>query len=70
MDLVETKFFYKNHVLDLDLKNENMSKKGPRKRKKCKNEQQHTKMFYIEKCLGNDFRKIDTKNDQFFISLR
>ena len=38
MDFVETKFFYKNHVIDLNLKNENMSKKGPRKRKKCKNE--------------------------------
>ena len=27
MDFIETKFFYKDHVLDLNLKNENMSKK-------------------------------------------
>ena len=26
MDFVETKFFNKNHVLELNLKNENMSK--------------------------------------------
>ena len=55
MDFVETKFFYKNHVLDLNLKNENMSKKWPQKRKKCKNEQQHTKLIYGGKCLENDF---------------
>ena len=35
MDFVETKFFYKNHVLELNLKNENMSKKWPQKLKKC-----------------------------------
>ena len=35
MDFVETKFFYKNHVLELNLKNENMSKKWPQKQKKC-----------------------------------
>ena len=28
MDFVETKFFYKIHVLELNLKNENMSKNG------------------------------------------
>ena len=35
MDCVETKFFYKNHVLELNLKIENMSKKWPQKPKKC-----------------------------------
>ena len=65
MDFIETKFFYKNHVLDLYLKNENMSKKEPRKQKKCKNEQQHTKIFYIENCLENYLRKIDTKIDNY-----
>ena len=35
MDFVETKFFYKNHVLELNLKNENMSKNGRQKPKKC-----------------------------------
>ena len=35
MDFVETKFFYKNHVLDKNLENENMSKKWPQKPKKC-----------------------------------
>ena len=35
MDFVETKFFYKNHVLELNLRNENMSKKWPQKPKKC-----------------------------------
>ena len=65
MDFVETKFFYKNHVLDLNLKNQNISKNCPQKRKKCKNEQQHTKMFYIEKCLENYFGKFETKLAHF-----
>ena len=38
MDFVETKFFYKNHVLELKLKNENMPKKWPKKPKKWQNE--------------------------------
>ena len=33
MDFVETKFFYKNHVLELNLKIENMSKKWLQKPK-------------------------------------
>ena len=33
MDFVETKFFYKNHVLELILKIENMSKKQPKTEK-------------------------------------
>ena len=41
MDFVETKFFYKNHVLELDLKNDNMFKKWTQKPKKCRFEQQH-----------------------------
>ena len=36
MDSVEVKFFYKNHVLDLNLKIENISKKWPQKPKKCR----------------------------------
>ena len=36
MDFVETKFFYKNHILELNLKNENMSKKWLQKLKKIK----------------------------------
>ena len=35
MDFVETKFYYKNHVLEFNLKNENMSKKWPQKPKNC-----------------------------------
>ena len=54
MDFVKTKFFSKNHVLDLNFKNENMSKNCPQKRKKYKNELQQTKMFYIDKCLESD----------------
>ena len=54
MYFLETKFFSKNHFLDINLKNEIMPKNCQRKPKKCKNEQQHTKMFYIEKCLEND----------------
>ena len=34
MDLVETKFFYKNHVLELNLKNENILKKMATKTEK------------------------------------
>ena len=33
MDFVETKFFYKNHDLELNLEIENMSKKGHKNRK-------------------------------------
>ena len=36
MDFVETKFFYKNHVLGLNLKFEKMSKKYPQNRKNAK----------------------------------
>ena len=61
MGFVETKFFYKNHVLDLNLKNENMSKKWPQKRKKCKNEQQHTKLKYGENVWKMIFEKIANK---------
>ena len=34
MDFVETKFFYKNHVLEVKLKNRNQTKKWPQKPKK------------------------------------
>ena len=58
MDFVETKFFYKNHVLDLDLKNENMSKNCLRKLKNAKiNRVTHKKIFIIEKCLENDYNE-------------
>ena len=33
MDFVETKFYFKNHVLERNLKNENMSKNGLQKPK-------------------------------------
>ena len=33
MDFVETKFCYKNHVSELNIKNENMSKNRPQKPK-------------------------------------
>ena len=46
MDFVETKFFYKNHVLELNLKNENMSKKWPQKPKKC-----HFEYIHIQNCV-------------------
>ena len=35
MDFVETKFFYKNHVLEVKLNIKNMSKNWPQKPKKC-----------------------------------
>ena len=35
MDFVETKFYNKNHVIDLNLKDENMSKKWLKKLKNC-----------------------------------
>ena len=38
MDIVETKFFYKNHVLELKLKNENMSKSLRENRKNHENQ--------------------------------
>ena len=58
MDFVETKFFYKYHVLELNLKNENMSKKWPQKPKKCDFEQQHiqneaTLEKYLKQFLKN-----------------
>ena len=67
MNFVETKFFYKNHVLELNLKIENMSKKWPQKRKKCDFEQQHIQNeLTLEKYLNNFFEKIDSKIDQNF----
>ena len=53
MDFEETKFFYKNHVLELNFKNENMSKKWPQKPKKCDFEQQHIQIeITLEKNLN------------------
>ena len=43
MDLIETKFFYKNHELELNLKIENMSKKWPQKPKKYRLNHIHKK---------------------------
>ena len=43
MDFVETKLFYKNHVLELNFKNENMSKKWPQKPKNCRLNHIHMK---------------------------
>ena len=62
MDFVETKFFYKNRVLDLKLKNENMSKKWPQKLKKCDFEQQHIQNeVTLEKYLNIFFKKLTQK---------
>ena len=41
MDFVEVKFSYKNHVLQLNLKNENLSKKWPQKPKICRLKYKH-----------------------------
>ena len=58
MDFVESKFIYKNHVLDLIIMNENMSKKNPRKPKKCKNEKVALKKFLRRKLFGKLFLNI------------
>ena len=66
MDFVETKFFYRNHILELNLINENMSKKWPQKPKKCDFEQQHIQNeFTLEKYLNSFFEKINPKIDRF-----
>ena len=49
MDFVETKFFSKNHVLDFNLKNENMSKNCPRKRKKNAKMNSRTQKYFTLK---------------------
>ena len=36
MDFVETKFFYKNHTLELNIKIKNMFKKWPQNPKNCR----------------------------------
>ena len=61
MDFVKTKFFYKNHILDLNLKNENMSKKGPRKRKKCKMNSSTQKCFTLKNVWKINFKKLTQK---------
>ena len=62
MDFVETKFYYKNHVLELNLKIENMSKKWPQKPKKCDFEQQHIQNeITLEKYLNIFFEKLTQK---------
>ena len=62
MDFVETKFFYKNHVLELNFKNENMSKKWPQKPKKCDFEQQHIQNeITLEKYLNIFSKKLTQK---------
>ena len=49
MDFVETKFCYKNYVLELNLKIENMSKKWPQKPKNCSLNHVHIKIIYVGK---------------------
>ena len=62
MDFVETKFFYKNHVLESYLKIEIKSKKQPQKPKKCDFEQQHIQNeFTLEKYLNLFFEKLTQK---------
>ena len=63
MEFVEAKFFSKNDLLDMNLKNEIMSKNCPRKLKKCKNEQQHTKIFYIENVWKMMIMKIEENHE-------
>ena len=59
MDFVEIKFFYQNHVLELYLKIENMSKKQPQKPKNCRLNQIHMKnWFTLEKYLNYFFEKL------------
>ena len=43
MGFVETKFFYKNYVLELDIKIENMSRNWSQKLKKCRLNHIHMK---------------------------
>ena len=62
MDFVETKFFYKDHILEQNLNIENMSKKWLRKPKKCDFEQQHIQnVFTLEKYLNIIFEKLTQK---------
>ena len=59
MDFVETKFFYKNHVFNINFMNENMSNKWPQKQKKCDFEQQHIQNeVTLEKYLKHIFEKL------------
>ena len=70
MDFVETKFFYKNHVLELNLKIENMSKKWLQKPKKCDFEQQHIQNeVTLEKYLNIFFENLTQKLIDFEVFL-
>ena len=69
MDFVETKFFYKNHVLELNLKNKNMSKKWRQKPKKCHLNHMHIQNgVTLEKYLNN-FSKNYKKMTNFKVIL-
>ena len=70
MDFVETKFFYKNHVLEWNLKNDNMSKKWPQKPKKCPFLYKHMKNIpTLEKYLNLIFGKLTQKLINFEVFL-
>ena len=59
MDFVETKFYYKNHVLASNLKIKNMSKKWPQKPKKCRFLYIHIKnVVTLEKYLNYFFENM------------
>ena len=65
MDFAETKFFFKNHVLDLNLKNENMSIKRPRKRKNAKMNSNTQKYFTLKNVWKITFEKLMEKLTHF-----
>ena len=51
MNFVETKFYYKNHILESNLRIEIMSKKWPQKPKNCRLNHKHKKISTLEKNL-------------------
>ena len=70
MDFVETKFFYKNHVLEFNLKNKNMSKKWLQKPRNCSLNHIHIKkIIYIGKVPKVIFEKLTQKLINFEVFL-
>ena len=70
MDFVETKFFYKNHVLGSNLKIENMSKKWLQKPKNCLLNHMHIQnRATLEKYLKLFFKNLTKKLTNFEVFL-
>ena len=70
MDFVETKFFYKNHILELNSNIENMSKKWPQKPKKWHLNHIHMKKYStLEKYLKLFFENLTKKLINFEVFL-